>query len=114
MSDYISREAAIDRLNKNLSACNPGTFSEMCYADAIETVKHLPSADVEPVRHGKWNIRVSDERTLCLECSVCGRKVDNFNLHRLLIVGEYGEACRRYPYCHCGAKMCLEEDTCEM
>lgn len=19
--------------------------------------------------------------------------------------GEYGEACRRYPYCHCGAKM---------
>nr|DAG42632.1 MAG TPA: hypothetical protein [Caudoviricetes sp.] len=114
MSDYISREAAIDRLNKNLSACNPGTFSEMCYADAIETVKHLPSADVEPVRNGKWNIRVSDERTLCLECSVCGRKVDNFNLHRLLISGEYGEACRRYPYCHCGAKMCLEEDTCEM
>ena len=114
MSDYISREAAIDRLNKNLSACNPGTFSEMCYADAIETVKHLPSADVEPVRHGKWNIRVSDERTLCLECSVCGRKVDNFNLHRLLIFGEYGEAYRRYPYCHCGAKMCLEEDTCEM
>lgn len=51
MSDYISREALLDRLNKNLSACNPGTFSEMCYADAIETVKHFPAADVEPVRH---------------------------------------------------------------
>lgn len=51
MSDYISREALIDRLNKNLSACNHGTFSEMCYADTIETVKHLPTADVEPVRH---------------------------------------------------------------
>lgn len=50
MDDYISREALIGRLNKNLSACNPGTFSEMCYADAIETVKHLPAADVEPVR----------------------------------------------------------------
>ena len=49
MDDYISREALIDRLSKNLSACNPGTFSEMCYADAIETVKHLPAADVEPV-----------------------------------------------------------------
>lgn len=54
MSDYISREALIDRLSKNLSACNPGTFSEMCYADAIETVKHFPAADVEPVRYGRW------------------------------------------------------------
>ena len=52
MSGYISREALLDRLNKNLLACNPGTFSEMCYADAIETVKHFPAADVEPVR--RW------------------------------------------------------------
>lgn len=109
MSDYISREALIDRLNKNLSACNHGTFSEMCYADTIETVKHLPAADVEPVRHGNWNIRLADEMTLCLECSICGRKVDNIDLHHLLEAGEYGEACRRYPYCHCGAKMVLED-----
>ena len=60
MDDYISREALIDRLSKKLSACNPGTFSEMCYADAIETVKHLPAADVEPVvrcrecKHHYW------------------------------------------------------------
>lgn len=54
MSDYISREALIDRLNNNLSACNHGTFSEMCYADAIETVKNLPAADAEPVRRGRW------------------------------------------------------------
>ena len=111
MNDYISREALIDRLNKNLSACNPGTFSEMCYADAIETVKHLPAADVEPVRRGNWHIRFADEMTLCLECSVCGRKVDNIDLHHLLEAGEYGEACRRYPYCHCGAKMDLEGET---
>ncbi len=111
MSDYISREALIDRLNNNLSACNHGTFSEMCYADAIETVKNLPAADVEPVRRGNWNIRVSDERTLCLECSVCGRKVDNINLHRLLIFREYEAACWRYPYCHCGAKMDLEDEN---
>lgn len=52
MSDYISREALIDRLNKTLSACTPGTFSERCYADAIETVKHFLAADVGPVR--RW------------------------------------------------------------
>ena len=106
MSDYISREAALTELQ------NPELFNVS--PRFLQILRDLPAADVEPVRHGKWNIRVSDERTLCLECSVCGRKVDNFNLHRLLISGEYGEACRRYPYCHCGAKMCLEEDTCEM
>ena len=44
MNDYISREDLIERLNINLRACNPGTFSESCYADAIETVKHFPAA----------------------------------------------------------------------
>mgnify|MGYP000905941867 FL=1 len=67
-----------------------------------------PAADVEPVRYGNWNIRLADEMTLCLECSICGRKVDNIDLHHLLEAGEYGEACRRYTYCHCGSKMDLE------
>ena len=101
MDDYISRKA--------LLALPTETKYDWTECVDIEDIKNFPAADVEPVRHGKWNIRVSDERTSCLECSVCGRKVDNFNLHRLLIFGEYGEACRRYPYCHCGAKMDLEE-----
>lgn len=101
MSDYISREA--------LLALPTETKYDWTECVDIEDIKNFPAADVAPVRYGKWNIRVSDERTLCLECSECGRKVDNFNLHRLLIFGEYGEACQRYPYCHCGAKMDLEE-----
>ena len=103
MSDYISREAAKQILSRLLIK-----DAAECACNLIDSV--LP-ADVEPVRHGKWNIRVSNERTLCLKCSKCGRKVDNFNLHRLLIFGEYGEAFRRYPYCHCGAKMDLEDET---
>lgn len=117
MSDYISREAAIAYIREQSEELQKA-FEELggesgiyadAYNDLAEDFHRIPAADVEPVRHGKWNIRVSDERTLCLECSVCDRKVDNFNLHRLLIFGEYGEACRRYPYCHCGAKMCLED-----
>lgn len=106
MSDYISREAAIadfEYCTQENSTWTPQRVKTL--------LMRILAADVEPVQHGKWNIRVSDERTLCLECSVCGRKVDNFNLHRLLIFGEYGEACRRYPYCHCGAKMDLEDET---
>lgn len=96
MSDYISREAAIDRLNKNLSNCNPGTFSEMCYADAIETVKHLPSADVEPVRHGKW---IEDHDYLkCPECGVMVKRDFTF-----FDVGDWN-------FCpNCGEKMDFEE-----
>lgn len=49
MDEYIKREAVIDRLKRNLDACNPGSFSELCYRDAIETVKCFPAADVAPV-----------------------------------------------------------------
>lgn len=100
MSDYISREAAIEMLHYNAD--------ESCTSVVLD-FETIPAADVEPVRRGNWHIRFADEMTLCLECSVCGRKVDNIDLHHLLEAGEYGEACRRYPYCHCGAKMDLEE-----
>nr|DAQ21167.1 MAG TPA: DNA REPAIR HELICASE RAD25, SSL2, PRE-INITIATION COMPLEX, RNA POLYMERASE.0A [Caudoviricetes sp.] len=101
MSDYIRREAAMEIVKRTSGD----------YAAAFSEIRKLPAADAEPVRHGNWNIRLADEMTLCLECSICGRKVDNIDLHHLLEAGEYGEACRRYPYCHCGAKMCLEDGT---
>ena len=104
MSDYISREAAIEMLHYNAD--------ESC-TSVVSDFETIPAADVEPVRRGNWHIRFADELTLCLECSVCGRKVDNIDLHHLLEAGEYGEACRRYPYCHCGAKMDLEEQNAE-
>lgn len=64
MAEYIKREAVIDRLKRNLDACNPDTFSELCYRDAIETVKWFPAAEVAPVvrcreceyaKNAKWN-----------------------------------------------------------
>lgn len=102
MSDYISRETIKDTMLRYGFKAPDMTVTEFVEDE-------LPAADVEPVRHGNWNIRLADESTLCLECSICGRKVDNIDLHNLLEAGEYGEACRRYPYCHCGAKMDLEE-----
>ena len=102
MSDYISRGAIKDTMLRYGFKAPDMTVTEFVEDE-------LPAADVEPVRRGKWNIRLADEITLCLECSECGRKVDNIDLHYLLDSGEYGEACRRYPYCHCGAKMCLEQ-----
>lgn len=118
MSDYISRETAIKAAehaygewNLAMAAADGARQINLVYKrqellKAVASVFEIvPAADVEPVRRGKWNIRLADETTLCLECSICGRKVDNIDLHNLLEAGEYGEACRRYPYCHCGAKM---------
>ena len=105
MDDYISREALIDRLSKNLSACNPGTFSEMCYADAIETVKHLPAADVAPVRHGRC--KKSDGKdewyTYYYTCVECGANM-------MVADSDYHDVSPNYCP-NCGAKMDEEERT---
>lgn len=121
MDDYISREAAIAYIRERAEEMGKafeklggesGIYAD-AYNDLAEDFYRVPAADVEPVRHGNWNIRLADELTLCLECSVCGRRVDNIDLHHLLEAGEYGEACRKYPYCHCGAKMILEGENNE-
>jgi hypothetical protein len=77
MSEYIKREAVIDRLKRNLDACNPDTFSELCYRDAIETVKWFPAAEVAPVVHC-WECEHSYEAVggrfctygVCVDCEV--------------------------------------------
>lgn len=55
MSDYISREAAVKIAQKyglvNGSALGRHTGLADCIAIEIEGV---PAADVEPVRHGRW------------------------------------------------------------
>ena len=111
MSNYISWEAAKDC--SEYSRLTSAGIAPDRYADGWndacvyirDKLEEENPADVEPVRHGNRNIRFADEMTLCLECSVCGRRVDNIDLHYLLEAGEYGDACQRYPYCHCGAKM---------
>ena len=100
MSDYISRKAAVKIAQKyglaNGSALGRHTGLADCIAIEIEG---LPAADVEPVRHGKW--RLVRRMAACgeYECSVCGR-IETF--------GCFNKP-ENNPYCHCGAKMDLEE-----
>lgn len=88
MTEYIEREATIERLKKNLYASNPGSFSYLCYQDAINSVQEIPPADVAPVRHGRWE-RTAEGAALC---TACKRKMNP---------SQYG-----YAFCSlCGAKM---------
>lgn len=93
MSDYISREA----FKKKYLCC--GYLPEMSEKEFDE----FPSANVEPVRHGKW--RLVRRMAACgeYECSVCGR-IETF--------GCFNKP-EHNPYCHCGAKMDLEDENNE-
>lgn len=111
MSDYISREAlkgAFDNADADVCKSYPDGYCDWGFGrkNINDVIDGVPAADVEPVRHARWNIRLANESTLCLECSVCGRRV--VDLHYQLEAGEYGVVCQRYPYCHCGAKMFME------
>lgn len=121
MIDYISREAAVtiadyaaDEYPYDKDPKKPETYSDynQGWNDACDYIRgeldDEKSADVEPVRHGNWNIQRSHKSALCLVCSACGRKVDNDAIGILLVHGENGVARHLYPYCHCGAKMDLE------
>lgn len=112
MSDYISREAAIEKIRVAAGCAEcAGSSSALCVCNvcdvynAIRLVKSSPAADVEPVRHGQW-LRTDDDwnSLVTIQCSACG-----------------GEWCFEvdedvqlpgYNYCPgCGCKMDLEDEN---
>lgn len=97
MNDYISREAAIEELRKaaDCANCNAGAGGLCGFCDidnAARLINGLPAADVEPMRHGWWDVN--------RRCSECGYPAPL----------AYSEPDRwKSPYCpNCGAKMDLE------
>ena len=96
MDDLISRRMAIDAIDKILPV-NPMkteyTQGITCGAAlAMEYVKQLPAADVQKVKHGKWE-KITFITGEINTCSLCG-------------FGKSGYDDRAYNYCpNCGAKM---------
>ena len=88
MSDYISREAAMEIVKRTSGD----------YAAAFSEIRKLPDADVEPVRHGRWIVPPPpDAYTYCkVVCSECHK-----------VAGKH-----KTVYCpNCGAKMDLEDEN---
>lgn len=91
MSDYISREAFL-------------RWAREFYLDPvlISGVINAPAADVEPVRHGRWELLRKGDWNSVFVCSLCGRREtiaesESYNSQLKMP--------KKYPYCHCGAKM---------
>ena len=97
MDDYINREDARALINKSVSCLAP-KVEVMGYKHGVITglnmacdiVEALSSADVAPVRHGRWE--KNDDYT----CSLCGYR---------MVIGDGA-----YNYCpKCGARMDAKE-----
>ena len=98
MVEYIDRQAAIDALGERpmvWTSDDDYALGERNQYDidrlAIETV---PSADVQPVRHGKWIDKSGGIEGAWNYCSECGE-----------------QAIDLFDYCpNCGARMDGEQD----
>ena len=97
MTDYIKREDAIEYLVDNMVWMDADGIetNEEDKRDAIaELINGVPSADVAPVRHGRWIYQMDDlyPEESTMKCSVCGDFI--------FIRGESDNYCP-----NCGAKM---------
>ena len=107
MTDYISREAAIEAMYKDAEAHPGNTF----WTTQHEALRDIPAADVWPNVTGRWeDVEVTDvsaKTTLPLtsivsmRCSECNRYHNE--------VYFYGDATENAHFCpNCGAKMEVE------
>ena len=96
MTEYISRLAALKAFK--LTAKNPNKDYQRGLQDAIdclvpEVIAGIPSADVQPVKRGKWLHFNSDGIIFCSECK-----------HEAYWDTDYGQ--QLFDYCpYCGARM---------
>ena len=115
MAEYIEKEAFIDRYRKLLCEdCDrrkgmKNGKMRFCYEigeapcracsvdDMLSYVDDFPSADVQPVRHGRWTDKRTIEHDGEWYCSVCNKEIT-------IYMGP--DRPDRYRYCpNCGAMM---------
>ena len=88
MAEYIKKEDIEQKIQDGLNNLVLGH-------DAIEVlgmIYEMPTADVAPVRHGRWEWCKDYDGDSILVCSECGRVCHEEDA----------------PYCYCGCKMDLE------
>lgn len=95
MKEYIEREKVVE-LTEVIKYSFASLHQKVIDALIYNIDKNIPSADVEPVRHGEWREETEyydDEYSeyntrKVFACSLCGR------IEKI-----------KQPYCNCGAKM---------
>lgn len=99
MTEYIDKAAAVRILEakSDMAVC---TDAQPYFMVAAKMIGLLPSADVAPVVHARWELCYEDYRQQIAgdKCSACGFE-------------HYGYGISHYHYCpNCGAIMDESED----
>lgn len=99
MAEYIDREKL---LKKFCSRCYGEDFCDTDCMD-IRIIKSIPSADVQPVKHGEWIIQDNPGTGWYrVTCSECGEDVTS----TAPCIGFFPSAKVTWNYCpDCGARM---------
>ena len=108
MAEYIERKKLLESLKDSekklyelYDTARTQDVAKSCYGqliiltECILRIKEQPTAEVEPVRHGRWEQCFEDWRKQIEgdKCSACGFE-------------HYGCNIRSYSYCpNCGARM---------
>lgn len=103
--EYISRDLALKQLNATCLATDCDNYNGVrcracAYADAMDFIDAIPAADVQPIKHGRWESPVSVGNGIKF-CSVCRNEAywDT----------DYGQ--QLFDYCpYCGARMDLGDE----
>lgn len=71
MAEYISKESVLKAFK--LTAKNPNKDYQRGMQDTIdclvpEVIADIPTADVQPVKHGKWELTDNSSFRKCSEC----------------------------------------------
>ena len=100
MSEYIELETALQEIERREALA---VGDKRVSIDAMKSfIKNRPAADVAPVVHGRWELLRKGDWNSVFVCSLCGRREtiaesESYNSQLKMP--------RKYPYCHCGAKM---------
>lgn len=101
MSEYIDKNKALEALNDKyykISGYSAAYYAG--YQHAFDDLRKIGCEDVTPVIHARWILKMRTVQGDRFACSNCGRIIET---------GLYAKL-EDFPYCHCGAKMDLEED----
>lgn len=99
MDEYISKEAVVRYLKgfseKELnSRSNFGMITSSVLNKAERAISEMPTADVQPVKHGRW-ISQGDDMWLCSNC----KENIIYSMHK-------SDRTEKQRYCcRCGARM---------
>lgn len=103
--ELISRRGALQAIAKLKSDydCDYNTIVGKCY----DAVKKLP-VHSEDRKTGKWNLTEIHNCYDVYQCDKCNRIITVF--HGYGYLPTKAQIAEDYPYCHCGAKMEVDDD----